>query len=296
MRVNYLGLEAFLAVAELGSFRKAAERLHLSQTALSHRLRKIEEELGVRLLARTSREVSLTEQGQAVLPRVKAQMSELNAILAELQEGARLSRQRVTFACLPTVVVNTLPHIMADFVAEYPAVDLFLRDLPVTEVIEQVRSGAVEFGITLLGATHWDLQGELLIAEPYHLLMARSHRLARRSSVTMDDLRGEDLVRIRTQSTNRELVEVALDPVMADLRWRYEVLNAATALAMVSTGRALTVLPRQMGLLGWADVVGRPFSDVTLVRKVGLLTRRGVPLSRPAQRLVDLLRQRLTQA
>jgi len=65
MRVDYLGLEAFVAVAELGSFSRAAQRLNLTQTALSHRIRKIEEDLGTRLLVRTSREVSLTMAGQA---------------------------------------------------------------------------------------------------------------------------------------------------------------------------------------------------------------------------------------
>jgi DNA-binding transcriptional LysR family regulator len=74
MRVDYLGLEAFIAVAEVGSFSKAAERLNLTQTALSHRIRKIEADLGTRLLVRTSRDVSLTIAGQNLLPKVRAQI------------------------------------------------------------------------------------------------------------------------------------------------------------------------------------------------------------------------------
>jgi DNA-binding transcriptional LysR family regulator len=293
MRVNYLGLEAFLAVAELGSFSKAAARLNLSQTALSHRLRKIEEELGVRLLARTTREVSLTGQGQAILPRVKAQLTALNTLLAELQDDGRKARQRTVFACVPSVALHTLPAVMGDFAAEFPQVDLVLRDLPAAEIMDQVRSGAVEFGLTILGAGHWDLDSEPLMIEPYHLLVARGHRLAGQARVTLDDLRGEVMVRIRTQSTNRELVDVALEPIQGQVHWRYEVLNAVAALSLVATGRAVTVLPRQMGLLGWGQVVGLPFADVEVSRQLGIVSRRGVPLSKAAGRLVDLLRARL---
>jgi DNA-binding transcriptional LysR family regulator len=296
MRVNYLGLEAFLAVAELGSFSKAAARLNLSQTALSHRLRKIEEELGVRLLARTTREVSLTGQGQAILPRVKAQLTALNGLLAELQDEGRKARQRTVFACVPSVALYTLPAVLGEFTARHPDVDLILRDLPAAEIVDQVRAGAVEFGLAIMGAGHWDLDSEPQMVEPYHLLVARTHRLAGRASVTLDDLPGETMVRIRTQSTNRELVEAALEPVRAQIRFRYDVLNAVAALSMVATGQAITVLPRQMGLLGWGQVVGLPFADVEISRQLGLVWRRGVPLSDAAQQLADLLRGHMTGA
>lgn len=295
MRVNYLGLEAFVAVAELGSFSRAAARLNLSQTALSHRLRKIEQELGVRLLARTSREVSLTESGQRILPQVKAQLGALDDLVSQLQDGARQARKRITFASVPTIAQYYLPQVMADFTRDFPDIDLNLRDRPAVELVEKVRSGEVEFGITMLGAAAWDLDAEPLMAEPYHLLVSRDHRLARQSSVRVSDLAGEVMVRIRTHSINRELVDVALAPVQDQIRWRYEVLNAATALSLVMTGAAITVLPRLTGRLGGDKVVGLPFAEVEVARQVGVVSRRGVPISAAGQHLLTLLRARMAQ-
>lgn len=295
MRVNYLGLEAFAAVAELGSFSRAAARLNLSQTALSHRIRKIEEELGVRLLARTSRGVSLTKAGQRILPQVKTQLGELSAIMASLRDEGQATARRLTFACLPTISQYYLPGILADFAIAMPGVDVVLRDQPVAEIVNLVRNGEVEFGVTILGAGHWDLEAEPLGSEPYYLLVAKGHRLAAQDSVTLDDLAGEVMVRIRTQSTNRELVEVAIAPVRDRIRWRYEVQNAATALSLVATGAAVTVLPRLTADLTSGRLVGLPFADVDLSRRLGVLSRRGVPVSAAGQRLLAMIRARLAE-
>ena len=81
MRVDYLGLEAFVAIAEYGSFQRAARALNLSQAALSHRLRKVEEDLGAALLTRTSREVSLTPTGQGLLPDARSLLKSLQDML-----------------------------------------------------------------------------------------------------------------------------------------------------------------------------------------------------------------------
>lgn len=293
MRVNYLGLEAFVAVAELGSFSRAAARLNLSQTALSHRLRKIEQELGVRLLARTSREVSLTETGQRILPQVRAQLTALDEMVGQLQDSARQSRRRVTFASVPTIAQYYLPQVMAEFTRAHPDIDLILRDRPANELVEKVRSGEVEFGITMLGASAWDLDAEPLMVEPYHLLVSRNHPLASRASVRVAELAGEVMVRIRTHSINRELVDVALAPVHDQIRWRYEVLNAATALSLVAAGAAVTVLPRLTARQGGDAVVGLPFADAEISRQVGVVSRRGVPMSAAGRHLLSLLRARL---
>ena len=295
MRVNYLGLEAFVAVAELGSFSRAAARLNLSQTALSHRLRKIESELGIRLLARTSREVSLTEAGQRILPQVKAQLRALDEMLGQLQDQGRQTRRRIVFGTVPTIAQYYLPGVIDDFIRAFPDIDLMVRDRPAAELIDKVRAGDVEFGITMLGAASWDLHTEPLMTEPYHLIVRHDHPFAARGSINIADLAGQDMVRIRTHSTNRDLVDAALAGVRDRIRWRYEVLNAATALSLVMAGAAVTILPRLTARLGGDQVVGLPFADVDLFRQVGVVARRGVPLSPAGQHLIALLRERMTR-
>eukprot|EP00873_Tetraselmis_striata_P032168 jgi/Tetstr1/452432/TSEL_039468.t1 len=244
MRVDYLGLEAFVAVAELGSFSRAAQRLNLTQTALSHRIRKIEEDLGTRLLVRTSREVSLTMAGQALLPQVRGRLETLAELYGTVRNSGREAMRKVVFASVPTIAGYYLAGLMQTFSEANQGLSVILLDQPAAAVVSTVQRGEAEFGITITGATPWDIESEYLCTEPYVLLVNRKHRLAGRKSVRREDLLGEPLVRIRTQSTNRQLIEDSLGSVSRELDWRFEVQNAATAMNLVAAGTAITVLPR----------------------------------------------------
>lgn len=293
MRVDYLGLEAFVAVAELGSFSKAAQRLNLTQTALSHRVRKIEEDLGTKLLIRNSREVSLTIAGQALLPKVREQLQALAGLYTELRETGRETMQRLLFACVPTIANAYLPRMINEFARAHPDVQIVMLDQPAAVVTRLVLEGVAEFGITITGATPWDVEAERLCVENYVLMVARNHPLSDRETVTRHDLIGEPMVRIRTQQTNRQLIDDSLGEVSRRIDWRFEVQNAATALRLVGVGAAVTVLPRSAQSLAPDNIVLLPFSDVELSRDVVSVYRRGVPLSPSAETLLGKIRKRL---
>lgn len=295
MRVDYLGLEAFVAVAELGSFSRAARKLNLTQTALSHRVRKLEEDLGQRLLVRSSREVSLTQTGMALLPLVRDQLDALAGVYGAVRDSGREARSRLTFACLPTLSGYYLPEIMQRFAEANRGVQLRLLDQTAGQVMQLVHDGEAEFGITIAAASPWDMQIEHLCTEPYVLLVNQAHPLAARDSVVRDDLIGLPMVRIRTQSTNRRLVEEALGEFGKQMNWRFEVQYAATAISMVSAGVAATVLPRLTMHQAFPGVVGLGFRDVDLSRDICAIQRRGVPLSPAAETLLGMIRARLTR-
>ena len=102
MRVDFLGLEAFLSIADRGSFHRAAAHLNLSQTALSHRMKKLEDDLGIKLLARTTRQVSLTPAGQELLPRARRIIEEITASFADLRQLGKARQESLAIGCLPT--------------------------------------------------------------------------------------------------------------------------------------------------------------------------------------------------
>lgn len=294
MRVDYLGLEAFVAVAELGSFSRAAQRLNLTQTALSHRIRKIEDDLGTRLLVRTSREVSLTMAGQALLPQVRGKLETLAELYGTIRDSGREAMRKVVFASVPTIAGYYLAGLMRTFSEANQGLNIILLDQPAAAVVSTVQRGEAEFGITITGATPWDVETEYLCTEPYVLLVGRHHRLAGRKSVRREDLLGEPLVRIRTQSTNRQLIEESLGSVSRQLDWRFEVQNAATAMNLVAAGTAITVLPR-LTMYQAPELVGLSFEDVDLSRAVVAVTRRGVPLSDAGEALLTMVRERLSE-
>lgn len=295
MRVDYLGLEAFVAVAELGSFSKAARRLNLTQTALSHRIRKIEEDLGTRLLIRTSREVSLTLAGQTLLPQVRSRLQTLAELYGSIQTSGREAMRKVVFASVPTIAGYYLAGIMKTFSDLHPEHRIVLLDQSAAGVTTTVQKGDAEFGITITGATPWDVEAEHLCTEPYVLLVNRRHPLANRQSIKREDLLGEPMVRIRTQSTNRQLIEDSLGSFSRQLDWRFEVQNAATAMNLVAAGTGVTVLPRLTTYLAPHELVGLSFEDVDLSRAVVAVRRRGVPLSDAAETLLSMIRERLTR-
>ncbi|ESR26952.1 LysR family transcriptional regulator [Lutibaculum baratangense] len=293
MRIDYLGLEAFVAIAEQGSFQRAAARLHLSQTALSHRIRKLEDDLGLQLLIRTTREVSLTRAGQEVLPRVRQLLRELSESYGQLYEQGRRKQERLAFACLPTIANSILPGVLARYCEDRPDIAISLRDRPFPVINELVQTGEVEFGITIVFANQTDLEVRPVVDEPYVLLVPRDHPLASRGHVARRDLDGVPMARISTQSNNRQLVEDGLGEYRERMMWRYEVWNATAAMSLVAEGAALTILPRLAVHVSNRKLVPLPFSDVKLTRTLGIVTRRGVPLSEAATELVAMIVARL---
>lgn len=296
MRTDYLGLEAFVAISELGSFNRAAAYLNLSRTALSHRITKLESDLGVQLLLRSSRDVSLTKEAQALLPEIRRDLTRLSEAYAALSNRGRDKQERLRFACVPTFAYSYLPAILHAFSAERPDIVVQLQDQPVARIYDLVREGDVEFGISIVGARHSDLDIREIYTEPYVLLVRRDHPLAARESVTRADLAGQPFVRIRTQSSNRQLVDDALGDYRDQIIWRYEVQNPAVAMSLVGEGAALTVLPALTASLAWQDLAALRFSDADMKRTLGVITRRGAALSEPGERLLAMITDRLSQS
>src|SRR6202000_3184517 len=130
MRIDFLGLQAFLSIAQRGSFQRAAAHLNLSQTAISHRMRKLEEELGVKLFARTTREVTLTRAGIEFLPKAQKAIAELEQSFDELKQQGASRAARPDIACLPAFAVHYLPPILRRFHNAHPGVEVRIFETP----------------------------------------------------------------------------------------------------------------------------------------------------------------------
>lgn len=294
MRIDFLGLEAFLSIANWGSFNRAAGHLNLSQTALSHRLRKLEDDLGVKLLSRTTRQVALTSAGQELLPTAQRLVEEMTASLDGLRALGRGRQERLAVGCLPTLAKHHLPRILAAFEATHPGLAVRVFDNSATEIAERVRSGEAEFGVTIVSTERWDLEITPLLKEPFVLVCPAGHALAGRPTVAWSELEGVPLIRISAQTGNRFLIDDALGSRRESMTWRYEVQHVATAIGMVQAGVGLTVVPR-LGI----DLADEPgLAAVTLrnpgiVRTIGIVARRGHPLSPAAAALAGLIQARL---
>lgn len=292
MSINFesLDLRAFLTVVEQESFHRAAATLNLSQPAVSRRIQKLEAEIGAPLLERTTRRVALTAMGREFLPLVRRMLDEFdNSLFAMRQLGQRQAGQ-VTIACVPTAAFYFLPRVIARFNEQYPNVRFSILDLSANDGLRSVAHGEVEFGINLLGSAEPELSFDPLIDDPFVLACRRDHPLAERKSVDWADIEPYRLVTVSRASGNRTLLEAALVRARVHLHWFYEVTHLSTSLGLVEAGLGISVLPQLATPQGEHPIiVTRPIGNPQVSRTIGVVRRRGRPLSPAAQRFFDIL-------
>lgn len=290
MKIDLPGIEAFLGVANWSSFRRAAAHMNLSQAALSHRVKKLEESLGTALLSRTTRKVALTEAGLELLPIAQRAVGDLDGALAALHDRGRGGPERLAVGCLPTVALLHLPAPLAEFRRLRPSVHVQVYDNSAAEIVARVRAGQADFGISAVSARGLDLEITPLMRDPFVLVCPASHKLASRAAVPWRDLEGETLIRISAEAVNRILIDEALGRRREAMEWRLEVQRVPTAIGLVAAGLGLAVLPRS-GLQAnqMPGVVGIPLRNPAIARGLGLITLRDRPLPRNATLLAQLV-------
>lgn len=294
MRIDILGLQAFVSIAERGSFQRAAAHLNLSQTALSHRMRKLELDLGLRLLLRTTRQVTLTPAGVELLPRARRIIDDVAETFQQLRQMGEPKQRRVSIGCLPTLAVQTLPQAIAKFSARHPDVAIKVHDNSAGEIAQLVQSGEADFGITILSAAVWDLELKPLLKEPFVAIVPADHAFAKLNAVSWAELAGHPLVRISPQAGNRVLLDDALGSRRDTLNWRFEAQRMVTAVSMVRAGIGVAVAPRLAVEAGGAQgVKALKLHTPSVSRTIGVVLKRGVPLSPPAEELLGILEQRI---
>jgi LysR family transcriptional regulator, carnitine catabolism transcriptional activator len=284
-------LRAFLTVARLGSFTKAARFLHLSQPALTVQVRQLEEALGTRLLDRGPRSVRLTAIGKELAATLEPAISDLDAVLSRTREWIGGARGSVSIACLPSVAAGFLPEAIAAFKREHPAIKVQIRDLVAEGITDLVRSEEVDFGIGMLGARHPDLTFLPLFVDRMSAVFRSGHALEGRTKVTLGSLRSCELLLTDTRSSVRNIIDDAYASLGHRVTPAYEATSVSTIIAMAKAGLGVAIAPSSMLEDKLVDgLKAREIADAALVREIGIIQRSGRSLSPPSERFVDLLR------
>jgi DNA-binding transcriptional LysR family regulator len=297
MKIDTLGVQAFVAIADGGSFRQAADALHVTQTAITQRLRKLETYLGVALVERTTRRTTLTEIGRRFLPQARRLLNELSDALTEIRETGLSQRGDVSIACVPTVGVQYLPRILRDFSARRPHDRVKILDHASESVLQAVLRREVEFGIGIAGDRHPELVDVPLAIDPYVLICRDDHPLAKRRRVRWEALRDYPLIFAGEMSGNRGLLDGALKSGGIALQSFYEVQRSSTALGLVAQGLGAAVVPK-LAIQKNAYPMVRTIELVepSVSRTLVLVTRKRAQLSPPARALYDMLLEQASSA
>ena len=282
-------LLAFRAVAELSSFRKAAEAVHLSQPAFSRRIDKLEQALGVRLLERSTRRVTLTTVGRDFERQVRELLDGLDTTLLSIRGVAATRMGEVTVACVPSTVHYYLTEVIRRYRERNPKVRVKVYDAGANEVLAAVARGEADFGINFMGAQEGELEFKPLVEDRFVVACRRDHPIARMRHVKWSQLAGHDLISVNRSSGNRLLLDQALAGMADRTPSLYETQHVTTALGLVEAGLGVAAVPSMaMPRRDHPLLVSVPLVEPVVTRKVGLIKRRGRPLSPSAQQLFDL--------
>jgi LysR family hydrogen peroxide-inducible transcriptional activator len=282
-------LRYFCAVAETGSFTRAAEREQVAQPSLSQQIMKLEEELGVRLFDRLGRSVRLTDPGQVFLPRARAILSELRAAKEEVVERQSTVSGAVCVGVIPTIAPYFLPSRIASFLRKYPPTSITVVEDVTVHLLDRLRNGLVDMAIMALPARGHDLDCFPLLSERLYALLPKSHELARRRSVLMKELRQEPFLLLRDDHCFRETAIEVCKRARVMPQVVFESGQFSSILGMVAAGLGVSILP-EMALERRPDCTFVQLADERASRTIGVATLKEHYLSRAPQAFLGHLR------
>ena len=285
-------LEAVLALAEYGSFVAAAARLRLSQPALTRMVKRLEAELGVRLFDRSTRRVEITAAGRAFAAVAERMLNDLGITVQSVREAAQEGRGLVVVSSVMSVAGGLLPRMIAAYRDDRPGVEIHVREGIYATILDDVRSGVADFGISYVDELPDFAVGTALGREIFYAVVPSRHKLASRRSVTLAELAAHPIIALPTESRTRRTIDAAAVAAGLQLRQRVIVTQIATLLALIAAGVGVGVVPggaTRGPLPPGVRVI--PLAGSKLVRRMGLITLRGRELTPAAAGLFSLLRR-----
>ena len=207
MNANLRQFQAFVTVARLGSFTRAAKRLNLSQPALTVQIRQLEEAMGVRLFDRSTRMVKPTPIGRELVPTLERVLREIDAVMVNTKELASHIKGTVTVGALPSISSKLIPSTITEFQKQYPGIVVRLRDVLAQHIVKLVKEEEVDFGIGTLRMPDPDIQFTPLLTDHLGIIFPAGHPVERKRSITLKYLTAFPLILMDPETSVRDLVD-----------------------------------------------------------------------------------------
>lgn len=287
-------LHGFLALADTRHFRRAAERCRLSQAAFSQLIRRVEAAAGARLFERSTRQVSLSAEGEVFALAAARIVADVDAALADLQDLAARRKGRVGVAALPSLAAGALPEVFAQYRARYPGVQIELFDALSDRCVALVREGRADFALTAAGPSMEEFDTRPLTTDDFYLVCRYDHPLASRRRIRLRDLAGYPLIHLARSTSVRQ----HLEPVLRDVAHSasgLEVEQLPTAAALVASGLGVTLVPG-LTLSYFRALAAVRVDEPALARRILVVQRKGRSLSAPAQAMLEMVEKRVGRA
>jgi LysR family carnitine catabolism transcriptional activator len=281
----------FATIARTGSFAEAAIQLHLSQPSLSIAVKNLESSLGGKLFARTTRSVTLTPEGKAFYPVARRLIADWEQSLQDVRNHFALLKGKLELAAMPIYAINLLPSILAGFHKQHPDINVTIHDVIAENVVDMVREGRCELGVSFQPSNAPDLSFEPLFEDRFIAILPAEHRLLEQEQLRWSEILQFPHISLQRPAGTRALIDQALSAQGMVLAPTFESHQLVSTGRMVREGLGLSVVPntsraqmQEMGLQ-CRDVIAP-----VITHQVGLITRRQQTLSAAGLAMAQLIR------
>jgi LysR family cyn operon transcriptional activator len=284
----------FDAIAETLNFTRAAERLHVTQSTLSHQIKQMEDELGVELFDRRSKKIRMTESGEILRTYLTPALEQIDRGIQALRGDVEFLTGTIRLGTTPSFNTRMVPHCVSTFLHHYPNIQVIVEELSGDMLARQVASGELDLAVSYHPADATGLWFEPLYNEELRLVVASSHPLARRRRVRMVELHHVRMVLLPQVYATRQLLDECFEAagasplIVAQLNsiWPMFELIRQTDLAGIFGETAFPKTP---------DLRMVPLEDPTPIRTPGMLWQKGATRSSTLKHFADIIRRAATQ-
>jgi DNA-binding transcriptional LysR family regulator len=288
-------LRYLVLLSEELNFTRAAARANVAQPALSRQVRRLEAELGVPLVDRTSRRVRMTTHGTALVDRARRVLAEVEEARIAAREATELLRGYVVIGLSPMPGPVDVPRLLGAFHARHPGIELALREELSVIVANRLRADEIDLAIvTKIGQqAQQGLTLRALAREPLVAMIPPRHHFAGAERLRLRDLRHEPYIAFPTGATIRETVVAAAGDAGFVPRIAFETRDPHRMRALVAEGLGIAIVPNSEGVGPGPEVAVVPLSGSSLVHEVYLASRKG---RRPSPAAAALMRHIAAEA
>ena len=279
------------AIADTGSFSRAAEQCQVAQPSLSQQILKLEDDLGAKLFDRLARGIRLTEAGRAFLPHARAVLSQLDAARSSVQDKFADTHGSVTVGVIPTIAPYWMPRCTSSFVRQYPQAKLRVVEEKTPDLVEALRSLAIDLAILAVPLRQKDFQLSPILTEPLYAVLPVDHSLARAPSLALRELRGESFVMLRDGHCFRDLSISACSRARITPRITFESDQFSSIFGLVAAGIGVSIAP-EMAIDRNAGCAYVRLSDVRATRTIVAAQLHGRTLNHVQQAFLAQISRR----
>ncbi|MCW5655580.1 LysR substrate-binding domain-containing protein [Hydrogenophaga sp.] len=283
-------LRYFDAVAETQNFTRAAERLHVTQSTLSHQIRQLEEELGMVLFDRSHKRVALTEAGEMLRSHLVPALQQIDRGLQSIRQAPEALVGELRIGATHSFNTRLVPLCVSSFVSHHPGIRVSVEELSAELIARRLASGHLDLGVSYRPDDRPELWFEPLYNEELRLVVASAHPLARRRRVRMIELNHCRMVLLPTQFSTRKLLDDCFEAAGAQPRVMAELNSIAPMIELIRQTDLAGIIA-ETAVTPSPDLRVVPIEDPTPIRTPGLLWKKGANRSPMVKHMASVIRR-----